>query len=84
VVVDVVCLLGGLDLMLVPGLAFTRSGQRLGRGKGYYDRYLYRYRQLPDVNALTTIALAFRQQIVGDIPTSEHDVVVDMVLFDDS
>ena len=75
---------GGLDLILVPGLAFTRSGQRLGRGKGYYDRYLHRYRQLPGMRPLTTVALAFKQQVFDSIPTSEHDVVVDVVLFDQS
>jgi len=70
--------------MLMPGLAFTRSGQRLGRGKGYYDRYLHQYRQLTDMCSLTTIALAFKEQILDSIPTSEHDLTVDLVLFDDS
>jgi len=75
---------GGLDLMLVPGLAFSRSGQRLGRGKGYYDSYLQRYRQLPGMRPVFTIALAFKQQIVDSIPTSEDDASIDMVLFDES
>ena len=75
---------GGLDLMLVPGLAFTVSGQRLGRGKGYYDSYLHRYKQLSGVHPVTTVALAFKQQIFNNIPTSEHDFVIDMVLFDES
>jgi len=68
----------------VPGLAFTRSGQRLGRGKGYYDRYLQQYRQLTGMRPVTTVAMAFKQQIFDNIPTSEHDVIVDMVLFDQS
>jgi len=70
--------------MLVPGLAFSRSGQRLGRGKGYYDSYLQRYRQLPGMRPVITIALAFKQQIFDNIPTSQHDVNIDIVLFDES
>jgi len=75
---------GGLDLMLVPGLAFSCSGQRLGRGKGYYDSYLQRYRQLPGMRPVFTIALAFKQQIFEGIPTSDDDASIDMVLFDES
>jgi len=70
--------------MLVPGLAFTRSGKRLGRGKGYYDNYLQRYRQVAGMRPVFTIALAFKQQIFDNIPTSEYDVNIDMVLFDES
>jgi len=69
--------------MLIPGLAFSRSGQRLGRGKGYYDRYLHQYRQQSGLRPVTTVALAFKQQIFDNIPTSEQDVNIDMVLFDD-
>ncbi|ESN92705.1 hypothetical protein HELRODRAFT_69587, partial [Helobdella robusta] len=70
---------GGLDLIIVPGLAFTKSGIRLGRGKGYYDKYLHEYRtkfnKLPYL-----VALAFNEQIVDEIPTTDRDVKVDMIL----
>jgi 5-formyltetrahydrofolate cyclo-ligase len=64
-----------LDLILVPGLAFDRSGGRLGLGKGYYDRFLKCIR--PDV---PKIAPAFECQLVDEIPVSPHDVRVDMVV----
>ena len=73
---------GGLDLILMPGLAFSRSGHRLGRGRGYYDRYLVRCReaqQRPPV----TVALVFREQIVEDVPVEGTDVPVDVVLCED-
>ncbi|XP_043238174.1 5-formyltetrahydrofolate cyclo-ligase-like [Amphibalanus amphitrite] len=70
---------GGLDLILMPGLAFSRAGHRLGRGRGYYDRYLTRCReaqQRPPV----TVALAFAEQLVDEVPVEETDVPVDVVL----
>ena len=74
---------GGLDLILIPGLAFTRAGARCGRGKGYYDTYLAKVHQkqgrLP-----ATVALAFKEQILGDVPTDDHDVRIDKVLFTES
>ena len=73
--------LGGLDLILMPGLGFTRSGDRLGRGKGYYDTYLEKY-QKQFGKKPTTIALAFFEQICDTIPTTELDVPVDVVLFE--
>ena len=72
---------GGLDLILMPGMAFTSQGDRLGRGKGYYDTYLRRARQTND--SLQTVALAFRQQVVDDIPTDSHDQPVDLVISPD-
>jgi len=74
------CVTGGLDLILVPGLAFTRTGQRLGRGKGYYDSFLTKHEELTQ-RSVTTVALAFCEQIYDEIPTSEHDVTIDLVLF---
>lgn len=64
--------------MLVPGLAFTKQGHRLGRGKGYYDAYLERCK-MSNTQSLTTIGLAFTEQMVDYIPTHEHDVSVDNV-----
>jgi len=64
-----------IDVVLVPGLAFDRFGNRLGRGKGYYDRFL---RGLaPDV---LTIGLAFDGMIRGQIPCGENDHPVQMVV----
>jgi len=64
-----------IDLVIVPGLAFDAWGNRLGRGKGYYDRFLKR---LPDT--ATSIGLAFSFQILPGIPTTKHDVAVNRVV----
>lgn len=73
--------LGGLDLIIVPGLGFTSSGKRLGRGKGYYDQCLTEYKKKYPFNNLKTIGLAFSQQICDEIPTSHQDYLIDFVLF---
>jgi 5-formyltetrahydrofolate cyclo-ligase len=65
-----------LDLVIVPGLAFDRKGNRLGRGKGYYDHFLNRLSK-----NTTSIGLAFDFQVLPKIPTSALDVSVDKVLF---
>jgi 5-formyltetrahydrofolate cyclo-ligase len=69
--------LGSIDLVIVPGLAFDEAGYRLGRGQGYYDRFLSRLpRRIP------TIGLAFKFQMTDDFPPSEpHDFSVTKVLF---
>ena len=73
---------GGLDIILTPGLAFTRDGKRLGRGKGYYDNYLKKYEQCLKRKPYT-IALAYYEQICETVPVTEYDVPVDAVLFQD-
>jgi len=62
-----------IDLVIVPGVAFDRTGNRLGRGGGYYDKFL------AGANA-TKIGLAFSSQIVDDVPVEAHDVPVDYVI----
>ncbi|WCK55004.1 5-formyltetrahydrofolate cyclo-ligase [Aneurinibacillus sp. Ricciae_BoGa-3] len=60
-----------IDVMIVPGVAFTRNGERLGYGGGFYDRFLEGLKDLPD-----RIAPCFEMQIVGRLPVETHDIVV--------
>ncbi len=64
-----------LDLVIVPGLAFTARGDRLGRGAGYYDRFLA---ALPA--RVATVALAFACQLRDSLPVEPHDQRVGAVL----
>uniref|UniRef100_A0A0B6YZ41 5-formyltetrahydrofolate cyclo-ligase n=2 Tax=Arion vulgaris TaxID=1028688 RepID=A0A0B6YZ41_9EUPU len=70
---------GGLDLMFMPGLGFTKGGARLGRGKGYYDKYLKKCDEAGKMPH--TVALLFNEQLVEDIPTLEHDMLVDSLIY---
>lgn len=64
-----------IDLVLVPGLSFDKKGNRLGRGKGCYDRFL------AGLSSRTqTIGLAFDFQILPRIPTTSTDVSIQKVL----
>ena len=64
-----------IDVMIVPGVAFTSDGARLGRGKGFYDKYL----SLNGFRAYT-IGVCYPCQIVENIPTEEHDRSLDRVV----
>jgi 5-formyltetrahydrofolate cyclo-ligase len=66
----------GLDMVIVPGVAFDKNNNRLGRGGGYYDRFL------GDLSARTLkVGLAFDFQMVDSLPTQEkQDVPVSCVL----
>lgn len=74
---------GGLDLIFMPGLGFDKRGNRLGRGRGYYDAYLRRCEQQQQAKPYT-MALAFREQICVQVPVDAHDVKVDEVLYEDT
>jgi 5-formyltetrahydrofolate cyclo-ligase len=60
-----------IDLVVVPGVAFDKKNIRLGRGHGYYDRFLS---GLP--NTTKTIGLAFDFQVLEDLPKDPHDIPV--------
>lgn len=62
-----------IDLAIIPGMAFTLQGDRLGRGKGYYDRLLPRL-------TCPLIGIAFPFQILPNIPTEPHDIRMTEVL----
>jgi len=66
-----------IDLVVVPGLAFDTQGNRLGRGGGFYDRFLPRLRR-----AATTVSLAFDDQVVENVPANELDAKIDVLVTD--
>ena len=64
-----------IDVIIVPGVAFTLSGMRCGRGKGYYDKYLSRngFRAIK-------IGVCYKEQLAEDIPSEPHDILMDCVI----
>lgn len=70
----------GLELILTPGVAFTRAGQRLGHGAGYYDRFLHSYSDRWHDRMPYIMALALKEQVLESIPTEPHDYTLNEVL----
>lgn len=64
-----------IDLLIVPGLAFCNKGYRIGFGGGYYDRFLIDYEG-------NTIALAFQEQLLKEIPTDSYDLKVNRIILE--
>lgn len=70
--------LGMIDLVVVPGLAFDRQGYRVGRGKGFYDRFLAQ-RDFQGIRC----ALCFHEQVLSEaIPVEPHDMPMNLVVTD--
>ncbi|MBO7193126.1 MAG: 5-formyltetrahydrofolate cyclo-ligase [Bacteroidaceae bacterium] len=65
-----------IDAIIVPGVAFTACGARMGRGKGFYDKYLSQ-----DGFSALKIGVCFSEQIVDHIPVEQHDVAMDVVIY---
>ncbi len=64
------------DIVLVPAVAMTRTGQRLGYGKGFYDRFLAG-------KNITSVALTYSRLVVKHIPRSNNDVQINWVVTED-
>lgn len=62
-----------IELMIIPAVAFDRKGNRLGRGKGFYDRLL-------STSRATKIGVGYEFQLFDSIPSEPHDVAMDMVI----
>lgn len=65
---------GSLDMILVPGLAFDRFGNRIGYGKGYYDKLLLKYSEV------LKVAPIFSLQLFPEIPREKHDINIDIII----
>ena len=65
---------GGFDLIVVPGVAFDRQGNRIGRGKGYYDRFLCQHLDVK------RIGICFDFQLVDEVPAEPFDIRMDEVI----
>lgn len=63
------------DLIVTPGVVFDRNLNRVGFGKGYYDRILIRKRK--DSKA---VAVAYEFQVLDEVPAEEHDIKMDMII----
>lgn len=82
----------GLDLIVMPGVAFDEGFRRLGHGKGYYDHFLARYKQLVDskgiksgMNMPLLVALALKEQVFEDetVPVDQSDWPMDIIITGD-
>ncbi len=62
-----------LELIVVPAVAYDRKGNRLGRGKGFYDRLL-------GSTKATKVGVAYEFQIVDEVPVEQHDIPMDIVI----
>ena len=67
-----------IDLIVIPGAGFDIKGNRIGYGGGYYDRLLSQ--GSGGLNHVMSVALAFEEQIVEEIPAEPHDVRVDIII----
>ncbi len=65
-----------VELIIVPGVAFDKKGERIGMGKGYYDRYLAEY------GSSLKVALAYEEQVLDYVPKDIDDESIDLIVTD--
>lgn len=63
-----------IEFAIIPGVAFDRNGNRLGRGKGFYDRIM------PQLKSILKVGIGYEFQLVDSIPVAEFDLPVDIVI----
>lgn len=68
--------LSEISLAVIPGVAFDAKGNRLGRGRGYYDRLLPALKK----SGVTTSGICFDFQILSSLPCEDHDIPVDFLI----
>jgi 5-formyltetrahydrofolate cyclo-ligase len=66
-----------IDLVVVPGLGFTEKGHRIGRGMGFYDRFLGQNEFIG-----TSCGLGFEEQVMAELPVLDHDIPLSMLVTD--
>lgn len=66
---------GDIDVAIIPGMGFDKKGNRMGRGKGYYDRFLN------GMKHIYKIGICFPFQIFDAIPANENDIPMDIVIY---
>jgi 5-formyltetrahydrofolate cyclo-ligase len=66
-----------IDMVVVPGLGFSEKGYRIGRGMGFYDRFLAQQEFIG-----ISCGLAFDEQIVPELPVLDHDIPLSMLVTD--
>lgn len=74
------------DVVLVPGLGFDRAGRRLGRGGGYYDKFLSALAaksEADGTNKPLQMGLSFKQQLMDYVPVHQHDHTIDLIVTPD-
>lgn len=69
---------GGLGLIVLPGVAMTAQCARLGHGVGFYDAYIHKHEKLLGVPKLVGVCL--KEQLVDELPLEEHDRLLDVVV----
>lgn len=62
-----------IDVAIIPGIAFTKKGDRLGFGKGYYDKFLSEFKGIK-------IGVCYEFQLLDKLPVSEHDINMDIIV----
>ncbi len=62
-----------IELIVVPGVAFDKKNNRIGRGRGYYDKFLR-------LSEAYKVGICFDFQLLDEIPVDEHDILMDIVI----